>query len=111
MSRHVVEAGEDATVQELRTLVTAADDGRVAVLRGAELVSVVTRVDLLRALEGEVAQPSDGAVSIAQQMRASARLHEAAEAVAALGDRATASTSSAARSGTSSWASRASTST
>jgi tRNA nucleotidyltransferase (CCA-adding enzyme) len=88
MSSHVVGAGEDATVQELRGLVTTADDGRVAVLRGEELVGVVTRVDLLRALEGVAAPSNDGAASIAEQMRASARLREPAEAVAALGDRA-----------------------
>ena len=88
MSRDVVEAGEEATVQELRALVTAADDGRVAVIRGEELVGVVTRVDLLRALEGVVAVPSDGAASIAEQMRASAKLRAAADAVAALGYRA-----------------------
>jgi tRNA nucleotidyltransferase (CCA-adding enzyme) len=88
MSRHVVEAGEETTVQQLRGLVTAADDGRVAVLRGEELVGVVTRVDLLRALEGVAATPSDGAASIAEQMRASSRLREATEAVGALGHRA-----------------------
>jgi tRNA nucleotidyltransferase (CCA-adding enzyme) len=88
MSSRVVEAGEDATVQELRALVTAADDGRVAVLRGEELVGVVSRVDLLRELEGTLPPLTDGAASIAEQMRASARLHEVAQAVAALGDRA-----------------------
>jgi tRNA nucleotidyltransferase (CCA-adding enzyme) len=86
MSSRVVEAGEDATVQELRALVTAADDGRVAVLRSEELVGVVSRVDLLRELEGTVPPLTDGAASIAEQMRASPRLHEAAQAVAALGD-------------------------
>jgi tRNA nucleotidyltransferase (CCA-adding enzyme) len=88
MSSRVVETDEGATVQELRALVTAADDGRVAVLRERELVGVVTRVDLLRELEGGLAAPSDGAVSIAEQMRASTRLREAADAIAALGDRA-----------------------
>ncbi len=88
MSSHVVEAGEETTVQELRGLVTAADDGRVAILGGDELVGIVTRVDLLRALEGTVPQPADGAASIAGQLRASPRLRQAADAVAALGDRA-----------------------
>ena len=88
MSKHVVEAGEEATVQELRALVTAAADGRVAVLRGGELVGVVSRVDLLRALEGVAVPPRDGAASIADQMHALPRLREAAEAVAALGERA-----------------------
>jgi tRNA nucleotidyltransferase (CCA-adding enzyme) len=88
MSSHVVRAAEDATVHELRALVTAADDGRVAILREDELVGVVSRVDLLRALEGVAPQPRNGVVSIAEQIRASARLQATAEAVAALGDRA-----------------------
>jgi hypothetical protein len=45
-------------VQELRTLVTAADDGRVAVLRGEELVGVVTRVDLRARWKGWLPNPA-----------------------------------------------------
>src|SRR5262249_3795884 len=88
MSSHVVRAAEDATMQELRALVTAADDGRVAILRDDELVGVVSRVDLLRALEGVAPQPRNGVVNIADQIRESVRLHATAEAVGALGDRA-----------------------
>jgi len=88
MSSHVVEAPEQATVQDLRGLVTTADDGRVAIMRGEELVGVVTRIDLLRALEGALAPPTDNVASIAEHMRGSPRLREVAEAVASIGDRA-----------------------
>ena len=66
MSSQVVSAHEDASLTELRTLVTAAEDGRVAVLRDDELVGVVSRADLLRALEGVPAQLSEVVESIAR---------------------------------------------
>ena len=88
MSSHVVSAGEDATLQELRALVTSAEDGRVAVLRDEELVGVVSRADLLRALEGPVAQPSEPVATIAEELQQTARLREIVEAVAALGEHA-----------------------
>ena len=52
MTGKPVTAPEDATLQELHALVTSAEDGRVAILRGDEHVGVVARTDLLRALEG-----------------------------------------------------------
>jgi tRNA nucleotidyltransferase (CCA-adding enzyme) len=88
MSSHVLSADEDATLPELRALVTAAEDGRVAVVHDDELVGVVSRADLLRALEGALPQPSESAVSIAEQLRENARLRAIVEAVGALGDRA-----------------------
>ncbi|MET0560060.1 MAG: CBS domain-containing protein [Gaiellaceae bacterium] len=88
MSSEVVSAHEDASLSELRTLVTAAEDGRVAVLRGYELVGVVSRADLLRALEGVPAQLSEVVESIAEELRSSPRLRNIADAVAQLGERA-----------------------
>jgi tRNA nucleotidyltransferase (CCA-adding enzyme) len=88
MSSHVVNAGEEATLQELRALVTSAEDGRVAVLRDAELVGVVSRADLLRALEGPVPRPPEATASIAQELRETDRLREIVDAVGALGERA-----------------------
>jgi tRNA nucleotidyltransferase (CCA-adding enzyme) len=88
MSSNVVSTGEDATLQELRTLVTSAEDGRVAVLRDEELVGVVSRADLLRALEGAVPQTSELETSIAEQLHESVRLRAIVEAVGALGERA-----------------------
>ena len=52
MSGRVQTASEDTTLAELQSRVAAAEDGRVAVLRDDVLVGVVTRSDLLRALEG-----------------------------------------------------------
>jgi tRNA nucleotidyltransferase (CCA-adding enzyme) len=88
MSSNVVRTGEAATLQELRTLVTSAEDGRVAVLRDEELVGVVSRADLLRALEGSVPQMSELETNIAEQLHESARLRAIVEAVGALGERA-----------------------
>ena len=85
MSREVVVADEAATLSELRALVTTAEDGRVAVLRDDELVGVVSRADLLRALEGVDPSPWEMAESIADQLRASTRLTTIVDAVAALG--------------------------
>ena len=55
-------------------------------LRDEELVGVVSRADLLRALEGPVAQPSEPAATIAEELQQTARLREIVEAVAALGE-------------------------
>jgi len=85
MSRDVVRSEEDATLAELRSLVTSAEDGRVAVVRRDELVGVVSRADLLRALEGVVQRASEQEDSIADSLRASARLESVLEAVASLG--------------------------
>jgi tRNA nucleotidyltransferase (CCA-adding enzyme) len=88
MSSNVVSAREDASLAELRTLVTSAEDGRVAVLRDDGLVGVVSRADLLRALEGVAPEPSEAAESIADELRSSPRVRQIADAVAQLGDRA-----------------------
>ncbi len=50
MSSDVVTCAEDAPLRELQRLVTIATAGRVPVLRDGEVVGVVTRSDLLRAL-------------------------------------------------------------
>ena len=88
MSRQVVATGEDATLSELRALVTTADDGRVAVVRDDELVGVVSRADLLRALERVEPRPAEPADTIAEQLRSATRLAPILDAVAALGHRA-----------------------
>ncbi len=88
MSSHVVSTHEDATLAELRALVTSAEDGRVAVLRDGELVGVVSRADLLRTLEGRPPEPAESTASIADQLRATSRLQTIADAVAVLGSRA-----------------------
>ncbi|MEX2613643.1 MAG: CBS domain-containing protein [Gaiellaceae bacterium] len=88
MGGRAVTASEDTTLAELQVLVTNADDGRVAVLRGDELVGVVARADLLRALEGIVPEPEEHPDSLASELGSVERLQPLFEAVAALGDRA-----------------------
>jgi tRNA nucleotidyltransferase (CCA-adding enzyme) len=88
MSSHVTSAGDGATLAELQGLVTTADDGRVAIVREGELVGVVSRADLLRALEGAEPRPSVEGESIAAELRGIARLQPVVDAVGSLGDRA-----------------------
>jgi tRNA nucleotidyltransferase (CCA-adding enzyme) len=88
MTGKAVMASEDATLPELHALVTAAEDGRVAVVRGEEIVGVVARTDLLRALEGVEPALYDRGESLADELRQLERLRPLFDAVAALGDRA-----------------------
>jgi len=86
MSGRVVSASEDATLAELQSLVTSAEDGRVAILRDEELVGVVTRADLLRALERDEPTPPVQVESLADELLALEELRSLVDAVAALGE-------------------------
>ena len=88
MSGRVQSASEDTTLAELQTRVAAADDGRVAILRDDVLVGVVTRTDLLRALEGAEPDAEEPGESLATALGELARLRPVFDAVAALGERA-----------------------
>jgi len=88
MSGRVVTASESATLPELRSLVTAAEDGRVAVTRDETLVGIVTRADLLRALEGVEPGAEERGESLARELRDVTALRPLFDAVAALGERA-----------------------
>ncbi len=88
MSGRAATTTENATLSELRVLVTDAEDGRVAVVRDAELVGVVARVDLLRALEGIEDDREQTGESLAVELESIERLRVLFDAVASLGDRA-----------------------
>ncbi len=88
MSGRVVTAAEDATLPELQMLVTSAQDGRVAIVRDGELVGVVARAGLRRALEGAEPVERRPVESLAGQLSAVEPLRPLFDAVAALGDRA-----------------------
>ncbi len=88
MSGRAATTTEDATLSELRVLVTDAEDGRVAVVRDAELVGVVARVDLLRALEGIEHDREETGESLAAELESVERLRVLFDAVASLGHRA-----------------------
>ncbi len=86
MSGRVLTASEDSTLRELQSLVTEAADGRVAVLRDEELIGVVTRADLLRALEGVEPRLEEPVESLASELTLVESLHPLYEAVASLGE-------------------------
>lgn len=88
MSGRVVTAEEDAALPELQALVTDAEDGRVAVVRDDELVGVVTRADLLRALEGIELGRDHSGETLADELTALEPLRVLFDAVATIGDRA-----------------------
>ena len=88
MSGTVVTASESSTLPELQSLVTTAEDGRVAVLRDEELVGIVTRADLLRELEGMEIGPDEQTESLAHELREVTELRPLVEAVSLLGERA-----------------------
>jgi tRNA nucleotidyltransferase (CCA-adding enzyme) len=88
MSGRVTSCAEETTLAELQRLVTLADDGRVAVVREGKVVGVVSRSDLLRALEGRPGAPPEPEASLAGELRSVEALAPVFEAVAALGDRA-----------------------
>jgi tRNA nucleotidyltransferase (CCA-adding enzyme) len=83
MSGRVPTATEDAPLAELQRLVTRADTGRIAIVRGEKLVGVVTRSDLLRGLVGTAPEGGAPAPSIAAELDALERLRPAFEAIAA----------------------------
>ncbi len=87
MSGSAVSCSEDTPLGELRQLVLDAEDGRVAVLDGESLVGVVTRSDLLRALEGPGELAPEAAPSLARELRSLDRLRPITEAIASLGVR------------------------
>jgi tRNA nucleotidyltransferase (CCA-adding enzyme) len=87
MSGRVTSADEDATLAELQALVTVANDGRVAVLRDGELAGVVSRTDLLRALEGTGPAADDTVENLADELAALESLKPVFDAVVSLGDR------------------------
>ncbi len=87
MSGRVLTCTEDATLAELQSLVTVAEDGRVAVVHDGALVGVVTRSDLLRELEGMEPGPEERGESLARELARLERLRPVFEAVASLGDR------------------------
>jgi tRNA nucleotidyltransferase (CCA-adding enzyme) len=85
MSSRVATCDEDTPLPQLQRLL-AGGDGRVAVLRGSELVGVVTRSDVLRALgERPEARPEVG-VMLTDELARLEHLTPVFEAVAAVSE-------------------------
>jgi tRNA nucleotidyltransferase (CCA-adding enzyme) len=88
MSSEVVTCSEETPVAEVMRLLSASDAGRVPVLRHTEVVGVVTRSDVLRALEEPgTGEGADGAAAgIASELDALEHLRAVFEAVQAVSD-------------------------
>jgi tRNA nucleotidyltransferase (CCA-adding enzyme) len=87
MSSEVVTCSEDTPLAELVRLVTGSEAGRVPVVRGDKVVGVVTRSDLLRALEEPHGEGAAGAeVGIADRLDALEHLRPVFEAVQAVSE-------------------------
>jgi len=85
MSSDVVTCTEDAPLAEVTRLVSGSSAGRVPVLRDGEVVGVVTRSDVLRALEEPREEPPGGAAeSIADRLDALDLLRPVFDAVQAV---------------------------
>jgi tRNA nucleotidyltransferase (CCA-adding enzyme) len=85
MSSRVATCDEDTPLSELQRLLAAGDD-RVAVLRDAKLVGVVTRGDVLEALGERAAAVRRPVLSLSEELAKLERLAPVFEAVAALSD-------------------------
>ena len=87
MSSEVVTCSEDTPLPELTRLLRSSDAGRVAVVRGNEVVGVVARSDLLQALGEPPArhEPEEGH-DLRQRLLALPGLERVFEAVQAVGE-------------------------
>jgi len=87
MSSNVVTCSEETPLPEIMRLVAAAEGGRVPVVRGDEVVGVVTRSDLLRALEEPLAAEEEpGGPDLGERLLAIESLQEVFEAVQAVSE-------------------------
>jgi len=87
MSSDVVTCSEETPLPEVMRLVAASEGGRVPVVRGEEIVGVVTRSDLLRELEEPlVAEEEPGGPDLGERLLAIESLQEVFEAVQAVSE-------------------------
>jgi tRNA nucleotidyltransferase (CCA-adding enzyme) len=87
MSSDVVTCSEDTPLPEVMRMVAASEAGRVPVVRGDEVVGVVTRSDLLRALEEPLsAEEEPGGPDLGERLLAIESLQEVFEAVQAVSE-------------------------
>jgi tRNA nucleotidyltransferase (CCA-adding enzyme) len=87
MSSDVVTCSEETPLPEVMRLVAASEGGRVPVVRREEVVGVVTRSDLLHALEEPlVAEEEPGGPDLGERLLALESLQEVFEAVQAVSE-------------------------
>jgi tRNA nucleotidyltransferase (CCA-adding enzyme) len=87
MSSKVATADEETPLGEIQRLVAAADDGRIAIVRGEQVVGVVTRSDLLRAVGArETARRAEAAPTLEPELGRLEQLTPVFDAVAAVSE-------------------------
>ena len=85
MNSHPATCTEETPLAQLQHVLATSADGRIAVVRGDEVVGVVTRTNVLRALgAGTSAEPEPG--TLAPELERLERLAPAFEAVAAVSE-------------------------
>jgi tRNA nucleotidyltransferase (CCA-adding enzyme) len=86
MSSNVLTCHEETPLAELQRMLVASDAGRLPVLRDGAVVGVVTRSDVLRALEEPLAEEAPPAAEIRDRLLALAGLADVFEAVQAVSE-------------------------
>ena len=86
MSSKVARAGEETPLGELQRLVATADDGRVAILHGEQVVGVVTRSDLLRAVGAREVARAEAPPTLETELERLEELTTVFDAVAAVSE-------------------------
>jgi tRNA nucleotidyltransferase (CCA-adding enzyme) len=87
MSSKVATADEETPLGELQRLVSTADDGRIAIVRTGQVVGVVTRSDLLRAVGArETARRAEAAPTLEPELQRLEQLTPVFDAVAAVSE-------------------------
>jgi tRNA nucleotidyltransferase (CCA-adding enzyme) len=85
MNSHPATCAEQTPLAELQRLLSTSADGRIAVVRGDEVVGVVTRTNVLRAL-GTAETAEAEAPSLAPELERLERLRPAFDAIAAVSE-------------------------
>jgi tRNA nucleotidyltransferase (CCA-adding enzyme) len=86
MSSRAATAGEETPLAELNALLAGAPGGRIAVLRDARVVGIVTRSDVLRALGDTAGEEHAEGPTLTDELARLERLRPAFEAIAAVGE-------------------------
>jgi tRNA nucleotidyltransferase (CCA-adding enzyme) len=86
MTSNVVTCSEETPLGELQRIVSATDAGRIPVVQDGSVVGVVTRSDVLRALEEPVAEDEAATADLRDRLLALPHLQAVFEAVQAVGE-------------------------
>ena len=86
MSSRVATCDEETPLAELQRLLAGSSEGRIAMVRGDEVIGVVTRSDVLRALGEAVAPEPEAPADLADELAKLEHLTHVFEAIAAVSE-------------------------